>query len=103
MITVAGEALIDLIVDPAGHIDPRPGGALSTSCVVARLGLPAAFLGERWVGLTLDSVLEVPCRLAMPNEKQARRRGFCGRRSGLDCGRLLRARGFDLDIYTSFS
>ena len=23
MITVAGEALIDLIVDPAGHIDPR--------------------------------------------------------------------------------
>ena len=26
MITVAGEALIDLIVDPAGHIDPRFGG-----------------------------------------------------------------------------
>ena len=26
MITVAGEVLIDLIVDPAGHIDPRFGG-----------------------------------------------------------------------------
>ena len=31
MITVAGEALIDLIVDPAGHVDPRLGGAGSTS------------------------------------------------------------------------
>jgi fructokinase len=47
MITVAGEALIDLIVDPAGHVDPRLGGAaFNTTRAVARLGLPAAFLGR---------------------------------------------------------
>ncbi len=47
MITVAGEALIDLIVDPAGHIDPRfGGGPFNVVRGVARLGLPAAFLGR---------------------------------------------------------
>ena len=47
MITVAGEALIDLIVDPAGHIDPRfGGGPFNVVRAVARLGLPAAFLGR---------------------------------------------------------
>ncbi len=47
MITVAGEALIDLIVDPAGHIDPRLGGGpFNVVRGVARLGLPAAFLGR---------------------------------------------------------
>jgi fructokinase len=47
MITVAGEALIDLIVDQAGHVDPRLGGAgFNTTRSVARLGLPAAFLGR---------------------------------------------------------
>ena len=47
MITVAGEALIDLIVDPAGHVDPRLGGAgFNTTRAVARLGLPAAYLGR---------------------------------------------------------
>jgi fructokinase len=47
MITVAGEALIDLIVDPAGHIDPRLGGGpFNVARAVARLGLPAAFLGR---------------------------------------------------------
>jgi fructokinase len=46
MITVAGEALIDLIVDSAGHVDPRLGGAaFNTTRAVARLGLPVAFLG----------------------------------------------------------
>ena len=46
MITVAGEALIDLIVDPAGHIDPRfGGGPFNVVRAVARLGLPSAFLG----------------------------------------------------------
>jgi fructokinase len=46
MITVAGEALIDMIVDAAGHVDPRLGGAaFNTTRAVARLGLPAAFLG----------------------------------------------------------
>jgi fructokinase len=47
MITVAGEALIDLIVDPAGHVDPRMGGGpFNVARAVARLGLPAAFLGR---------------------------------------------------------
>jgi len=47
MITVAGEALIDLIVDPAGHVDPRLGGGpFNVSRTVARLGLPVAFLGR---------------------------------------------------------
>ncbi len=47
MITVAGEALIDLIVDQAGHIDPRfGGGPFNVVRAVARLGLPAAFLGR---------------------------------------------------------
>src|ERR1700683_4780135 len=47
MITVAGEALIDLIVDPAGHIDPRfGGGPFNVARAVARLGQPAAFLGR---------------------------------------------------------
>jgi fructokinase len=47
MITVAHEALIDLIVDPAGHVDPRLGGAgFNVTRAVARLGRPAAFLGR---------------------------------------------------------
>ena len=47
MITVAGEALIDLIVDPVGHVDPRLGGGpFNVTRAVARLGLPAAFLGR---------------------------------------------------------
>ena len=47
MITVAHEALIDLIVDPAGHVDPRLGGAgFNVTRAVARLGLPVAFLGR---------------------------------------------------------
>ena len=47
MITVAGEALIDLIVDPAGHVDPRLGGGpFNVARAVARLGLSVAFLGR---------------------------------------------------------
>jgi fructokinase len=47
MITVAGEALIDLIVDPAGHIDPSLGGGpFNVVRAIARLGLPSAFLGR---------------------------------------------------------
>jgi fructokinase len=47
MITVAGEALIDLIADPAGRMDPRPGGGpFNVARAVARLGLPSAFLGR---------------------------------------------------------
>jgi fructokinase len=47
MITVAGEALIDLIVDQAGHVDPRLGGGpFNVARAVARLGQPATFLGR---------------------------------------------------------
>ena len=47
MITVAGEALIDLIVDPAGHVDPRLGGGpFNVTRAVARLDQPVAFLGR---------------------------------------------------------
>jgi len=47
MITVAHEALIDLIVDPAGHVDPRLGGAgFNVTRAVARLGQPVAYLGR---------------------------------------------------------
>jgi fructokinase len=47
MITVAHEALIDLIVDPAGQVDPRLGGAgFNVARAVARLGLPVAYLGR---------------------------------------------------------
>jgi fructokinase len=46
-ITVAGEALIDLIMDPDGRLDPRPGGGpFNVARAVARLGQPAAFLGR---------------------------------------------------------
>jgi len=47
MITVAGEALIDLIVDPVGHVDPRMGGGpFNVARAVARLGQPVTFLGR---------------------------------------------------------
>jgi fructokinase len=50
MITVAGEALIDLIADSAGsglRLDPRPGGGpFNVARAVARLGQPSAFLGR---------------------------------------------------------
>ena len=47
MITVAHEALIDLIVDADGHVDPRMGGAgFNVTRAVARLGRPVAYLGR---------------------------------------------------------
>jgi len=47
MITVAGEALVDLIVDEAGHVDAQfGGGPFNVARAVARLGQPAAFLGR---------------------------------------------------------
>ena len=42
MIAVAGEALMDLIVDPLGHIEARPGGGpFNVARTIARLGQPA--------------------------------------------------------------
>jgi fructokinase len=47
MITVAGEALIDLIVDQDGKVDPRMGGGpFNVARAVARLGQPVTFLGR---------------------------------------------------------
>jgi len=47
MITVAGEALIDLIVDPSGQVDARfGGGPFNVARAIARLGQPAVFLGR---------------------------------------------------------
>lgn len=52
MITVAGEALIDIIVDLDGEVTSVVGGApLNTARTIARLGVPATFLG----GVSLDS------------------------------------------------
>ncbi len=82
MITVAGEALIDLIVDPAGHVDPRLGGAgFNTTRAVARLGLPAAYFGrlsgdrfgqlmradldQHGVRIAVETPSEVPTTLAL--------------------------------------
>jgi fructokinase len=82
MITVAGEALIDLIVDPDGHVDPRLGGAgFNTARAVARLGHPTAFLnrlsGDRFgqlmradlnrhgVRLVVEAPTEAPTTLAL--------------------------------------
>ena len=45
-ITIAGEALIDLIVS-GDHVDPRPGGAaFNVTRAIARLGQPASLLGR---------------------------------------------------------
>ena len=47
MIVVAGEALIDLLVGPAGRIDARPGGGpYNTARTIARLGRPVIFVGR---------------------------------------------------------
>jgi fructokinase len=47
MILVAGEALIDLIVQPDGRLDAVPGGGpFNTARTIARLGVEVAFLGR---------------------------------------------------------
>lgn len=46
MITVVGEALVDIIVDLHGEVSSVIGGApLNTARTAARLGIPATFLG----------------------------------------------------------
>lgn len=46
MITVVGEALVDIIVDPSGEVTSVVGGGpLNTARTIARLGLPVSFLG----------------------------------------------------------
>ena len=47
MITVTGEALIDLVVDHDGRVDAQPGGGpFNTARTIGRLGLAPAFLGR---------------------------------------------------------
>ena len=71
MITVAGEALIDLVVDHDGRVRARPGGGpFNTARTIGRLGRAPAFLGRLsqdsfghllWASLDQDSVtLAVP-------------------------------------------
>jgi fructokinase len=46
MVTVIGEALVDIIVDARGEVTSVVGGGpLNTARTVARLGVPASFLG----------------------------------------------------------
>lgn len=46
MISVIGEALVDIIVDPQGEVTSVVGGApLNTARTCARLGIPTEFLG----------------------------------------------------------
>lgn len=52
MITVIGEALVDIIVDPSGNVTSVVGGApLNTARTCARLGIDTTFLG----GVSLDA------------------------------------------------
>jgi fructokinase len=71
MIAVAGEALIDLVVDPGGGVTAQPGGGpFNTARTMGRLGLAPAFLGRLsrdsfgarlWASLDRDGVtLAVP-------------------------------------------
>ncbi len=47
MIVVAGESLVDLIVDPAMQLTPVPGGGpFNTARTLGRLGSQVAFLGR---------------------------------------------------------
>lgn len=47
MIVVAGEALVDLIVQPDGRLSAVPGGGpFNTARTIARLGVDVAFLGR---------------------------------------------------------
>jgi fructokinase len=47
VILVAGESLMDLLVDEDGTIAPRPGGGpFNTARAIARLGEPCTFLGR---------------------------------------------------------
>ncbi len=71
MITVAGEALIDLIADETGRLDPRPGGGpFNTARTIARLGQPSAYLGRLSAdgfGRTLRDLLDADgVRVAVP-------------------------------------
>jgi fructokinase len=62
MITVAGEALIDIVIDPSGSVTALPGGApFNVARTIARLGGDCQFLGklsDDGFGRQLRSTLE---------------------------------------------
>lgn len=81
-ITVMGEALIDIIVDQDGEVTSVVGGApLNTARTLARLGVPASFLGgvssdafgrrihrlltSDGVAMALPDLVAEPCTLAI--------------------------------------
>jgi fructokinase len=82
MITVAGEALIDLVVDHDGSVGAQPGGGpFNTARTIGRLGLTPAFLGrlsrdgfgrllhasldQSGVRLSVPELVEAPTTLAV--------------------------------------
>ena len=76
MITVAGEALIDLVIDASGSVDAVPGGApFNVARTIARLGGNCQFLGrlsDDRFGEQLRSALEeAGVRIAVPDPTPA--------------------------------
>ncbi|HTT31763.1 MAG TPA: carbohydrate kinase [Solirubrobacteraceae bacterium] len=76
MITVAGEALIDLVIDASGSVAPLPGGApFNVARTIARLGGECQYVGrlsDDGFGQDLRSALEdVGVRLAVPDPTPA--------------------------------
>jgi len=76
MITVIGEALIDLVAEPDGRILPRPGGGpFNTARAMGRLGAAPLFLGRLsrdGFGQRLrDSLAEDGVALAIPDPADA--------------------------------
>jgi fructokinase len=76
MITVAGEALIDLVIDASGSATPFPGGApFNVARTIARLGGDCQYVGrlsDDWFGEELRSALEeAGVRIAVPDPTSA--------------------------------
>jgi len=76
MITVAGEALIDLVIDASGSVAPLPGGApFNVARTIARLGGDCQYVGrlsDDGFGEQLRSALEeVGVTIAVPDPTPA--------------------------------
>jgi fructokinase len=76
MITVAGEALIDVIVDRSGSVTAHPGGGpFNVARTVARLGAECQFLGriagDAFGGRLREALLERGVALAVPAPTEA--------------------------------
>lgn len=76
MITVAGEAVIDLVIDASGSVAPLPGGApFNVARMIARLGGECQYVGrlsDDRFGQDLRTALEdAGVRLAVPDPTPA--------------------------------